>query len=194
MGQRRSRCWWVFVLVLGMCISAVQPLDAASFVLSDQERDEAIRTGKRSIVNEEFGAEWTVGNGPGQKVTIMTPFHRLALAARNAAFRGQDLKPRDIESLLKDDGRIVLWVTLRGAKADFARFYTPTLVGGQDIKPAFTQNERTAQRQQDGSYSARCMYVFPVQELNPRGKATLIVKDHDEKPVAKFTLDFAVMR
>jgi hypothetical protein len=186
----------MLVLTAGVWIGAVQPLGAASFVLSPRERDEAIRIGKRSIVTEDFGAEWRVGDGPGQAVTVMTPFHRLALAARNAAFRSQDLKPKDIDSLLgEQEGRLVLWVVFRGARPDFARFYSPTLVNGpQEIKATFAQNERTALRGEDGRYTARCLYVFPAQELDPRGKATLIVRDPDERPVAKFTLDLSAMR
>ncbi len=174
-----------------------RPLDAASFALATAERDEAIRVGRRSIVTDNFGAEWRVeGDRPGQSLTVMTPFHRLALAARNSAFKDQDLKPKDVDSLLKEqEGKLVLWATLRGSRADFARFYAPVLVRGpQEVKATFKQNERTALRDEDGSYTARCMYVFPIDGLDQKGKVMLVVKDSDDKQVARFTVDLSAMR
>ncbi|HET7876251.1 MAG TPA: hypothetical protein VFN71_12105 [Methylomirabilota bacterium] len=189
-----SRC----LLVLLACgwLGAALPADAVSFALTPREREEAIRVGRKSITSEEFGAEWRVSVGSDRTVTVMTPFHRLALAARNSAFRNQELTPRQVESLLREhEGKLVVWVTLRDGKADFARFYAPVLVvEQQQIKANFTQNERTALRGEDGKYTARCMYVFPAAELNPKGKVTLIVRDPDERPVAKFTVDLAAMR
>ena len=80
-------------------------------------------------------------------------------------------------------------------EADFARFYVPALLRGQQsIKANFTQNERTALREEDGSYTARCMYVFPAEGLDPKGTVTLVVKGSDDKPVARFTVDLSVMR
>ena len=118
-----------------------RPLDAASFSLTPTERDEAVQMGRRSTVAADFGTEWRVaGEAPGQSLVVMTPFHRLALAARNSAFKSEELRPRDVESLVKDqEGRLVLWATVRGAKPDFARFYVPLLYRGeQEIKPSFS--------------------------------------------------------
>jgi hypothetical protein len=38
------------------------------------------------------------------------------------------------------------------------------------------------------------MYVFPVEGVDPRGTVTLLVRDADEKQVAKFTVDLSMMR
>jgi hypothetical protein len=161
-----------------------------------RDRDEAVRVGRRSVTTEDWGGEWRVDGGAGQFVTVMTPFHRLALAARNSAFQDKELKPRDVESVLKDQqGKVVLWATLRGATVGFARFYTPALVARQqEIKASFTQNERTALRDEDGQYTARCLYVFPAAGLDPRGTVMLLVRDGDEKVVATFTVDLSTMR
>lgn len=184
------------MLAAGLSLIGSSPIDAASFTLTTRDRDEAMRAGRRSVTTEDWGREWRVDGGPGQLVTVMTPFHRLALAARNSAFQDKELKPRDVESLLKDqEGKIVLWATLRGGRVDFARFYTPALVSGrQELKASFTQNERTALRGEDGQYTARCVYVFPAEELDARGTVTLLVRDANEKMVAKFTLDLSAMR
>jgi hypothetical protein len=126
----------------------------------------------------------------------MTPFHRLALAARNSAFQDRELKPRDVESTLKDqEGKLVFWATLRGGRVDFARHYAPVLMAGpQEIKASFAQNERTALRGDDGQYTARCLYVFPGAGVDPKGTVTLLVRDIEDHPVAKVAVDLSRMR
>jgi hypothetical protein len=110
--------------------------------------------------------------------------------------RNQELKPRDVEVLLKNlEGKLMFWATLRGGRADFTRFYAPALVAGpQEIKASFSQNERTALRGDDGQFTARCLYVFPTEKLDPRATVTLLVRDGEEKLVAKFTVDLSAMR
>ena len=190
--------WSVVVLSAGLCFTAAQPAAAAvSFTLMPDQRDAAIRLGRQSVISEEFGAEWKVsGDGAGHTLVVVTPFHRLALAARNSAFKSEELKQKDIDALSKDqEGTLTLWATLKGGKADFARFYAPVLVSGrQEIKATFVQNERTARREDDGSFTARCMYVFPTDKLNARDTVTLIVRSSESQPVAKFTADLSAMR
>ena len=189
--------WWFLLLSVGTWLIAAAPIDAASFSLTAPERDAAIRAGRRSVTSEEFGAEWKVnGDGPGQIVMVMTPFHRLALAARNSAFRNEELRPRDVEAVTRSqDTVLTLWTTLKGNRADFARFYTPVLLSGnREIKASFAQNERTARREEDGSFTARCVYVFPADGLTRDDRVTLVVRDADAKPVARFNMDLAAMR
>ena len=185
------------MLSVGVCLTVMRSVAAASFTLTPTERTDAISLGRQSVTSEEFDGEWKVrGDSPGQTLLVVTPFHRLALAARNVAFKSQQLKPKDIDALVKDyEGTLTLWATLKGAKADFARFYAPVLANGSDeVKATFVQNERTARREDDGSFTARCMYVFPTGTLNAKDKITLIVKNSDSQPVAKFTVDLAAMR
>lgn len=196
--RRRNRCSaYLSIAAAALIVTIAPPILAASFALTPAERDAAITLGRRSTVGTDFGAEWIVkGEAPGQSLVVMTPFHRLALAARNSAFKGEELKPRDVDSLVKDqEGRLVLWATVRGDKPDFARFYLPMLYRGQqEIKPSFTQNERTALREEDGTYTARCMYVFPSEGLDAKGRLTLVMKDPEQKPVARFNVDLSAMR
>lgn len=196
MGRRTSRYRCLPFLVLAAGLVAATPGEAISVALTDRDRDQAIRAGKKSIVNEEFGGEWRVKDGAGQTAVVMTPFHRLALAARNSAFQSKELKPRDVDSLLKKtEGTLAFWVTLRGGSAEFARYYTPQIIAGaQTVRPSFVQNERTAIRQEDGRYAAQCAYSFPAEGIDPKGRVVLVVKDADEKEVAKFTVDLAAMR
>ncbi|HEV8458006.1 MAG TPA: hypothetical protein VGR44_06890 [Methylomirabilota bacterium] len=194
----RKHSWRAAVLLLAaaLALAPAHPVEAALLVLTERDRSEAIRVGKRSVQAEEFGAEWKVAGVGGQSVVVMTAFHRLALAARNSAFQNRELKPRDIDSLLKEyDGKLIFWATLRGAKADFARFYAPALlVQQEEIRPTFTQNERTAKPDEDGRFTARCIYVFPSEGLDPMAKLLLVVRDPDERQVARFTVDLSAMR
>jgi hypothetical protein len=195
MGPRVFR-QWSFLLAAGFWIIAVSPGAAASLVLSEREREEALQFGRRSVITEGFGNEWRVQGPAGQSLVVMTPFHRLALAARNTTFKNEPLTPKEIESLLKEhSGKLTFWTTLRGGKPDFARFLAPALLDGRvEIKPTFVQNELTALPEDDGRYAARCVYVFPADRLNPGGRVTLVVRDPSEKEVARFQVDLSAMR
>jgi len=197
MGRRTSLYGCLPFLLLAAAFVGVTPGEAMSFALADRDREQAIRVGKKSIVEEQFGGEWRLKDGSGQTLVVMTPFHKLALAARNSTFRSQELKPKDVQSVLKDtEGKLNFRVTLRGGpKPDFARFYAPTLLAGsQEVKASFVQNERTALREEDGRYAAQCVYEFPTDGVDPKGRVVLVVKDADEREVAKFTVDLAAMR
>ena len=179
------------------CLLGSAPLSAASFSLTERETAAAIQVGQRSVVSEEFGQEWRVDGANGSSVTVLTPFHRLALAARNAAFKKEALKRREIEGLLKEQrGKLLFWARLHGAREDFARWYQPVLAapGREAIAPSFVQNERTALRLDDSRYLARCLYTFPTAGLSPQGRITLRIQDHDGKDVEQFTVDLGAMR
>jgi hypothetical protein len=126
----------------------------------------------------------------------MTPFHRLAVAARHAAFKKDSLKPAEVERVLKQDAqRLVVWVHLRGPSEDFARHYVPRLVDGpREIQASFVQNERTAARQDDGGFLARCVYGFPIRDIDARGRLALIIADADGRDLRTFTIDLSTMR
>jgi hypothetical protein len=183
------------LLVLAALAVASDAL-AASFTLTDADKRAAIRTGERSVTTEAFDREWRVTNGGGETATVVTPFHRLTVAARHATFKNDPLKPAEVDRVLKEDaGRLVVWVNLRGRAEDFARFYVPRLeAGDRQIKATFVQNERTAARQEDGAYMARCVYGFPIQDLTGKARVALVVADPDGHDVSRFTIDLASMR
>jgi hypothetical protein len=171
------------------------PALAASLSLGEREQQAAIQLGERSTTAEAFDREWRVSQG-GESVTVLTPFHRLVVAARHAAFKSESLTPSEVSRVLRQDaGRLVLWVQLRGKREDFARHYAPRLLAGpREIKPSFVQNEHTAMRLEDGVYTARCVYGFPVRDLTGRDRVTLRVRDGDGRDVSRFTIDLAAMR
>lgn len=169
---------------------------AASLALSETEKQEALRVGAGSVNEDAFEAEWHVKNGTGETVSVITPFHRLVLAARHATFKNEPLKPGEPEKLLREQReRLLLWVALNGDREDFARLYDPVLVvGDRTIKAAFVQNERTALRRDGESYLARCVYGFPTKEITGKSRVTLVVRDTRGRPASTFTIDLAAMR
>ena len=177
-------------------LTAGGPAAAASLTLTEREKNEALTVGQRSITRDGFDAEWRVVNGNGESVTVITPFHRLVLAARHAAFKNERLKPGDPDKLLKEQGdRLILWVSLRGDREDFARYYEPKLVAGDlAIAPSFVQNERTALRTDAKIFQARCVYGFPTKALVGTLRVALLIQAADGRDVGRFTLDLSSMR
>jgi hypothetical protein len=169
---------------------------AAALTLDVRGQQEAIRAGERSVSNDAFDAEWRVKNSAGDSASVITPFHRLVVAARHATFNGKPLKPSEPGKLLKENReRLVVWVELHGRREDFARLYVPRLVvGDREIKAAFVQNEHTALRQDDGRFLAHCVYGFPTRDLDGRARGVLIVADDEGREVSRFALDLGTMR
>ena len=183
------------LVVIVAALIAAGEAAAASFTLGAADRRAAMQVGERSTASEDFDREWRV-SGAGGEATVLTPFHRLAVAARHAAFKNESLTPSEVERVIKKDaGRLIVWVSLRGHSESFARHYAPRLVQGtREIRPAFVQNERTALPQDDGVYLARCVYGFPVRDLNGRDTVALIVADVEGRDVSRFTIDLSRMR
>ena len=174
--MRRALAALAMILPLGGLGLAPVPAAGAALTLDDNGRREAIRVGEKSVGNETFDTEWKVKGAGADAVSVLTPFHRLVIAARHATYSGKPLKPTEPDKLLKENrDRLVL-------------------LGDREIKPTFVQNERTAQRQDDGRYLARCVYGFPTRDINGRGPATLIVADADGRDVSRFAIDLGKMR
>lgn len=188
--------YYIGLIVFMGCVLGSAPLGAASFQLTPRQIDEAIMVGQGSVASEAFGSEWLVVNPNDASISVVTPFHRLALAARNAALKDKPLRERDVARALREGrGRLSFWVMLRGPREDFAHRFQPVLTGrGKEIKASFVQNERTARREEDGRYMARCLYSFPVADLDPNGNITLVVRDHEGRNVARFRVNLAAMR
>jgi hypothetical protein len=173
------------------------PVGAALLTLTEAQQAEALRVGQRSVSTETgFDAEWRVANPAGEGLTVMTPFYRLVLASRNAAFKNEILRPQDQDKLMQElRDRIMVWVQLHGPKEDFARYYIPRLlVADREIAPVFVQNERTGLRQANGSFLARSVYAFPSREITGQSKVVLVVRDPDGQLKSRFDIDLAKMR
>jgi hypothetical protein len=174
----------------------VAPAVGASLALGDRETQEALLVGQRSVTAEIFGAEWRVAGVDGESVTVITPFHRLALASRQAAFKNEPLKPQEQQRVLAElKERLMFEVNLLGPRGDFARYLAPRLLAGdRELQPSLVQNERSALRQDSGAYLARCRYWFSSKELSGRSQLVLVVRDPDGQQVARFPIDLSRMR
>jgi hypothetical protein len=179
----------------------VAGVEAAVFVLNEQEIGRAIAMGQRSATSDApFDAEWRVTNAAGEVAVVVTPFYRLALAARHAAFKSEPLTPAERDKVLREQkDRLPMWVSLKGNREDFARHYAPRFVlmnpggGEQEIAPTFVQNERTALRQESG-FIARCVYGFAAKEITGTSQGALLVRDAAGREVSRFDIDLARMR
>jgi hypothetical protein len=182
-------------LVVVAAVAWGAPAAAVSFTPSPGEQAEAIRVGARSATEDDVGREWTVTSQAGT-LTVHTPFRRLAMAARQAAHRKKSLSAREVERVLRADrGRLVFGVSLRGARADFARFFEPALlVAGGELRAVFVQNEHTARREDGAGYLARCVYAFPAERIGATARVVLVVRDREGREVARFPVELAAMR
>jgi len=188
----------------GLLLSALLLLllarDGAALLaeLSPADVQQALDAGARGATQEEFGEEWRIQLPGGEEIVVSTPFSRLAHAARQATFKGEPLTAKQLqEQIDRGKGKIQLVVRMFGRQADFARWYQPLLrVGTTDVKPTFTQNERTGVRLEDGRFAARNVYVFPVETLLPKGAVTLVVMQSptDKKEVLRASLDLSTLR
>src|SRR5262249_48508132 len=121
-GGRRAQAMKVALTALALAL--VPALTAgAALTLDEDALREAVGTGGESVSNDAFATEWRVSNDRGESVSVLTPFHRLVVAARHATFNGKPLKPSDPEKILKENrDRLVFLVELQGASENFARY------------------------------------------------------------------------
>ena len=187
-------------LILGVVVLGGAPGPASALVgdLTPAGEAEAVDVGIAAITQEDFAEEWQLRLPGGEEVAVSTPFSRLALAARQAAMKGESLTEKQRkEQLDRGRGRIQLVVTMYGRARDFARWYQPALVvGGREVKATFVQNERTPLRLEDGRYAARNVYVFPLEEISAGAPVTLVVRGAPpaHKEVLRSTLDVGKFR
>jgi hypothetical protein len=183
-------------------VLAVSGAEAASFALDEGEVRRAVALGERSTATDAaFDSEWRVVNAAGEVAVVVTPFHRMAMAARHAAFKKEPLAPPERDKILREQrDRLTVWVLISGQREDFARHYAPRFMlvgpGGaeREIPPNFVQNERTALKQEGGTFIARCVYGFPVKELTGTSRGALVVRNADGHEVSRFAIDLARMR
>jgi len=188
-------------LVLGLLVLGGPPGPAVALVgdLTEEGIREAIDAGIAAITQDDFADEWQLRLPGGEDVVVSTPFSRLALAARQAATKGESLtEKQQKEQIDRGKGRIQLVVTMHGGPSrSFARFYQPVImVNGREVKATFVQNERTPLPQEDGRLAARNVYVFPLEGLPTNGVVTLVVRGAppEQKEVLRAKLDLSKLR
>ncbi|MBI3610722.1 MAG: hypothetical protein HY204_08485 [Nitrospirae bacterium] len=169
--------------------------------LSPEQRDDAIKYGKRGVRKEveEFIKEWSVDKGSMGSAFITTEFLALAYAARQAALQSADLNSFDIEdTLAKSSGKLVFRVTLYGNTDNFAKDYTAVLQVGGNILPSTFWSNPPGEPYGDGktkpAFVTDSDYFFPAEGIDPNASVTLVVQNKDGKEVMKFPFNFAALR
>jgi len=196
----------VFSILFGVYI-AILPFhfnqDAYAMLqkLSPDQRDEAIKYGKRSVRLDvpDFIKEWSVNNGEGGFAFITTEFLALAYAARQAALQSAELNNFDIEdTLAKSSGKLVFRVSLFGNTETFSKDYTAILQVGDKIHPSTFWNNSPGETYGDGTtkplFIADSDFYFPSEGINSNSTVTLVVQDKDGKEVSKFAFNLAKLR
>ena len=132
----------------------------------------------------------------GESVTVLTPFHRLVVAARHAAFKNEPVTPSEVSRVLRQDaGRLVMWVQLRGKREDFARHFAPKRPGRHPRDQALLRAERAHGPAPGGRRLRGPLRVrLPLRDLNGRDRLALRVADSDGRDVSRFTIDLSTMR
>jgi hypothetical protein len=184
-------------LLLAALLAAPAPAPALVPELGPAEIEQALEAGGQAIAQEDFAEEWRLPLPDGGEIAVATPFSRLALAARQAAVRGEPLSDKQRqEQVDRGKGRIQLLVTMHGTTADFARWYQAVLlVDGREVKASFSQNERTALPVEAGRFAARNVYVFSLEGLPAEGTVTLVVSHQiDRREVLRAPIDLSRFR
>ncbi len=169
--------------------------------LSPEQRDDAIKYGKRSVKMDvpEFIKEWSIDNGNNGFAFIITEYLALAFAARQAALQSSDLNPFDIEdTLAKSSGKLVFRVSLFGNTDSFSKDYTAVLRVGDKVFPSTYWNNPPGEAYGDGktkpAFVADSDFYFPSEGLDPNSVVLFVVQDKDGKDVSKFSFNLAKMR
>ena len=160
---------------------------------------EAIDAGTASITQDDFAEEWQLRLPGGEEVAVSTPFSRLALAARQAAMKGESLTDKQRqEQIDRGKGRIQLLVTMYGRDSGLR----PLVSAGPRWWAAARSrrpSSRTSGRRcvcRTAATRPRNVYVFPLEELPTKGAVTLVVRaaPPDHKEVLRAPLDLGKFR
>jgi hypothetical protein len=169
--------------------------------LSPEQRDDAIKYGKRSVKMDvpEFIKEWSVDNGNNGFAFIITEYLALAFAARQAALQSSELNNFDIEdTLAKSSGKLVFRVSLFGNTDSFTKDYTAVLRVGDKAFPSTYWNNPPGEAYGDGktkpAFVADSDFYFPSEGLDPNSVVLFVVQDKDGKDVSKLSFNLAKMR
>ena len=124
-GQNRARVGVTLSLAVLLVWGSPRPAPALVGDLTESGIREAIDAGVAAITQDEFAEEWQLQLPGGEDVVISTPFSRLALAARQAAMKGESLtEKQQKEQVDRGKGRIQLLVTMHGGPPRASRAST----------------------------------------------------------------------
>jgi len=150
--------------------------------LTPEEIKEAIVYGEKNafITFTEFTEKWTIDYGYEQgkgKATLITPFLRVALLAKNAKEKGQKLDMKIVNLALKDmSDKIIFRITIYGDYPTFgktAKFYLE--YNGKKINPISSYTSLYSQFARDYTHISEGEVKFLNKEIPKDAKVKLIV-------------------
>lgn|GEM_PF-508850 len=190
------------VLALGAVAATwgwAAPADAIWVNLTPDQTDEAQKVGgfSASMGNpNRFIERWTVNLGEGKGAALlMTEFLSVAFAAQTASRNMAALQPWEVQdAVARARGKLVFSVTTFGKKADYADGLRGwVLYGKQKIQNTHWQNGKPEARG-DGGFVADSTFWFPMGDIDPNGKVTLLIENSATGEEWRFPFDLSTMR
>ncbi|MFA5394307.1 MAG: hypothetical protein WC081_07905 [Candidatus Ratteibacteria bacterium] len=165
-----------------------------SFSLSTTETSAAVNYGKnqRGDLLVDFEKPWTVflGYGPGKgSATIFTPYHCLALIARNSAKDNSDVDTESLRRICAESYKDLYFeVTLYDNKENFDRDYKAVLLkDGREI-PVLKVLQQGYDEAREYTLSSQQKLYFPIDILRGKSEITLRIV-RPEAPPLDFVFD-----
>ena len=179
---------------------------AVQLPISEKEIEEAIEYGIKnaSLSTTEFVSDWTVSSGYGGgkgSATIVTPFLRTALLAKQAEMTGQKVKRELIEQVLKKDANELTFdVLLFGEYPQFGKSVQCSLkYDNKTIQPVYQFIPPYGEMGRDYTQAAKGTVRFKKEGIPAAAKVVLcfsfnVSEEGKEKYTCEFEFDLSKYR
>lgn len=176
--------------------------------ISESEFNEAIEYGIKNseLSATEFVSDWTVDLGYGEgkgKATLVTPFLKTALLAKQAHMQGQKVNRELIKKALMEDADCITFeVLLFGGYPQFGRSAEFVLkCGDKEIKPVYQFVPPFAEMGRDYTQSVKGKVKFKKAEIPENSRVVLKVQfnvsdepNTKDKYICEFEFDLSKYR
>jgi len=179
---------------------------AVQLPISEKEIEEAIEYGIKnaSLSTTEFVSDWTVSSGYGGgkgSATIVTPFLRTALLAKQAEMTGQKVKRELIEQVLKKDANELTFdVLLFGEYPQFGKSVQCSLkYDNKTIQPVYQFIPPYGEMARDYTQAVKGTVKFKKEGIPATAKVVLcfsfnVSEEGKEKYTCEFEFDLSKYR
>jgi hypothetical protein len=196
-------------LILIFLITGCAKNKEVKIPISPEEIKEAINYGEKnaSLTFTEFTKDWTIDYGYEYgkgKATLITPFLRVALLAKNAKEKNQKLDMKIVNLALKDmSDKIIFRVTIYGDYPTFgktAKFYLE--YNRKKINPISSYTSFYSQFARDYTHISEGEVKFLNKEIPKDAKVKLLVfylpyeaeKEKPKETICTFEFDLSKYR
>lgn len=161
-----------------------------------------------TLVTWEFYIDDLIKKAMGQSSTlsrwisfveVKTEFREIALQARKAFIQYRELSPAEIkEAIAKVQDKLIFDISTNTNILSFVKDYHAVIeCKGKIIQPIYKNNDveswATAWSPESPQYCAKCVYAFPINEIDPDSQITLIlIRPHEGE--VHFPFDLSKMR